>query len=187
MSAEDILGTKISPFYERKMRTYFQCLDRKKTGILTREDHEALSKRWQELAELDTIREKQARRKIMTLWDLFFEEATHGLTMTPEIFGKCIAFQSHDQVVASAHHYADVLFDLIDLNSDGIITPDEFILLHKLFYHSEKTAMVAFKALEKDNAGHVTHMDFTKAVIDFFLPTGEEELPTDIIFGPLVK
>ena len=186
MSAEDIRKVKVNPFYVRKMRTYFQGVDQDKSGILTREDHELLATRYKDLAHLDTLREKQARRKIMTLWDYFFEEASQVIPLDPEMFGKCIAYKGREQIISSASHYGDILFDLIDLNADGVISLKEFTNLHKLFFLNEKTAEAAFKALDEGNKGYIVHGEFNKAVVDFFLPEGETELPTTKIFGPLL-
>jgi Ca2+-binding EF-hand superfamily protein len=181
----EIPSVPVNPFYVRKMKALFKCLDQNKSGLLTREDYVLFADRCKMITKADTIRERQFRRKMIKIWEYYFEATAKLTDMTPEVFAKCIASQPFGKVVATSTNWADILFDVLDLNADGKLSLNEFKLLHELFYLNDTTAEAAFKALDKNHDGVVEYDEFVAAVILFFNPAEEHEKPETKLFGPL--
>ena len=185
--AEEMLAVQVSPHYLRKMRTFFNGKNQAVKGVLSKYDYELFADRYKELAKVNTLREQQARRKILKIWEDFFESTSKLLPITPEVFAKCVSFMEKSRLTMRCANYADCVFDLIDLNADGQIAPSEFRVFHKLYLLNDETADAAFKVLDKGNKGYITYDEFVDAIVKFFRTGTDTPTPEDIVFGPLVN
>lgn len=178
---------KPNPYYLRKMRTFHEVHCRALNCSFSRAAFELLADRYKDVANMQTLRERQVRRKLLKIWEDYFEEMSKTYTITGDVLAECIGSKGAAKVTSSASQYGDVFFDLIDLNADAKISPEEFRLFHKVFRLSDKTADAAFKALDKNDKGYVDYDEFIDAMVEFFVPDGEVETPESILFGPLVN
>ena len=80
------------------------------------------------------------------------------------------------------------VFEVMDLNQDGVITKNEY----RLFFEARKNvdpngAIVAFSAIDKDMDGKITCDEYVNAGVEFFFNFADETKPSKYFFGPLLK
>ena len=57
-----------NPFWQRKMKHQFSCLDANKNGILSSDDFEILANRWIECGKLNQEQGKKVRTYVLGFW-----------------------------------------------------------------------------------------------------------------------
>ena len=77
------------------------------------------------------------------------------------------------------------MFNVVDTNGDGVISPLEFRLYFKIMGIDESSAQISFDAIDTDSDGTITRDEFVAAGMDFFTSVDETSLGT-LFFGPLV-
>jgi Ca2+-binding EF-hand superfamily protein len=155
--------------------------------VLTKQDFEVFTERYKTFSKANTTLVNHVRRKMLMFWERYVEPLSKEGPITPERYAKAIALQSTEKLISNAAVWADILFDLLDVNADGHLSLDEFKILHKLFHLNDSTAEAAFKAMDKNKNGVVEYFEFVSAVVLFFTPGEEKERPESIFFGPLVN
>jgi len=174
------------PFWERKMRTFFKRMDVDGNGYLTKEDYERIGDLYVEVGQLDAVKAKQARRKLIKIWyDYFESDSTNGKVNEADYIRavrnrKSLIFETTMQIQG-------LFFDIIDLNGDGIIQKEEFAIFYKVLgIKDEKVAAQCFKALDTNGDGLLSYDEFTHAGYNFFY-SGDESLPSKFLYGPLIE
>jgi Ca2+-binding EF-hand superfamily protein len=174
-------------FWNRKIRTFFRVIDFDNDGFVTHKDYEAMAQHFIDVGHLDEVKAKQAKRKFMQIWEKFFgvtERTTGPLTM--EAFVDCKRRSGLAKLTRAANEIFAALFDLIDLNGDGVIQKDEFEKFYNVVKLDEKAAAETFKAIDTNGDGLLSADEFITAGIDFF--NGDDESsPYRFLFGPLVQ
>ena len=78
----------------------------------------------------------------------------------------------------------EVLFDAIDLNNDGEISPEEWVKHNKALGINPVYAEASFKPMDTDGDGKVSKKEFVDYQVEFYY-TAEDKLNSSILYGPL--
>ena len=164
-------------------------LDATKDGYISRDDYALISKR---LAELSGMTKEQAEstcKDFMKVADAFGlkpgvkisvdEAARHAnkvvISMPPE---------EHKALVHATH---GMLFDIIDTNKNGTVSPKEFMIYLKVVAPdiSEADILHSFNTIDSNKNGVISRQEFLAAADDFFGVVDETEL-SKVFFGRLL-
>jgi len=173
-------------FWERKMRSYISRLDLDGDGQLTRADYEMLLDRYLKLGKIDEFRAKQVTRKILSVWDIFFDNVSTNGVIDADAWIAVIKRHSVFVYFRVVVEFMNIFFDLIDTNGDGVIQKDEYAFFLKAFRVEDEADITAsFNMLDMDGDGKIDHTEFMNAAVEFWM-TDDESLPSKLLFGPLV-
>jgi len=171
-------------FWQQKMRTMATRLDTDKNGHLTMKDFDVIADRYEELGNVSVDKNRHIRLLLTKFWDQYLSPLAKGLPITPEVYADSLIQQGKKEMGKS---FADpsIFFDVMDLNDDGFISIDEFILSRKILGIDEKMAMDMFKAIDADNDGKLSREEYM--VADELFRTSENECCAhQLMWGPLV-
>ena len=73
------------------------------------------------------------------------------------------------------------LFDVLDRNSNGYLSFDEYKAMMSVYDFDEKSARAAFDLLDKDKKGKLSKMEFAAADVKFWCLPDDGEV--DGLFG----
>ena len=76
------------------------------------------------------------------------------------------------------------MFDIVDLDENGVITLDEWITHYKAYGIDTAHAPASFEAMDTNHDGVVTRDEFA-AYYDEFFYTADDKLKSSILYGPL--
>jgi len=174
----------VGPFWERKVRTFFRCLDADGDGYLTKGDFVQLGDRYAKIGQLDDVKSKQVHRKILKVWDEYYEPDTRNGKLDEENYIKGLR-RCEAMFFETAIQWHGLFFDLIDLNGDGFIQKEEFEIFHSVFGIKNKDVTTeCFKAIDTNGDGKLSYDEFTHAGYQFF-GSGDESLPSKFLYGPI--
>jgi len=173
------------PFWERKLKTYFRRMDSDGDGVLTKKDFDRFADRYVEFGKLDGVKAKQAHRKLMRIWYDFLEPGSiNGQCDSDTYVQNCRERKA--MIPKTSLQFHGLFFDLIDINGDGVIQKEEFELWFKVFGIEDKqVAHQSFSALDTNGDGQLSYDEFTHAGYQYFF-SGDESLPSKLLYGPLV-
>jgi len=185
MASVPVKNPDFGLFWERKFLSVIRKMNVAGHGRITKGDYEALGDRYIEVGKLDGPRAKQVKRKLVKLWDDYLSQASVNDEMNEETFIQCLK-DHQDRLLESCLQLGGLLFDLIDLNGDGVIQREEYALFLKVFrVEDEEEIKKAFKVIDTDGSGQLSHDEFIYAVCQYFM-TNDESLPANSIFGPII-
>ena len=175
-------------YHLRKMRTRYTRLDVDKDAHITLADYELMAKRMVEYGKLskdtaDTVYEKFREIAELTgcgkpgeklALDEAIKQAHESLLTLPA-----------DQWKAIINNGAGKLFHVVDTNSDGVISANEFAVYFMAVGLTNPESKRSFDIIDTDKNGEISYKEFMNAAEDFYRGTEETEL-SKAFFGPLV-
>ena len=182
----------IPEFWIMKMKTSFTYHDVDGDGYITQKDFVFWAKEMEKL--FPNMREEQKKTleiQQSRLWGELLDGKGKGPdykvteSMFIEKFFNVVSKEGAEDKMRKEWH--DV-FEVMDLNQDGVITKNE----HRLFFEARKNvdpngAIVAFSAIDKDMDGKITFDEYVNAGVEFFFNFSDETKPSKYFFGPLLK
>jgi len=185
MSSVPVKTPEFSPFWEKKCLSIIRKMNVAGHGRITKGDYEALGDRYIEIGNLDGPRAKQVKRKVVKLWDDYLSQASVNDEMNEETFIQCLK-DHKDKLLESGLQMGGLFFDLIDLNGDGVIQQEEYALFLKVFrVEDEQEIKEAFKVIDTDGSGQLSHDEFIYAVCQYLM-SSDESLPANSMFGSII-
>ena len=177
------LTDKQKAFFARKMKTTFVKLDVNKTGYLSVEDLQEITKRFIEYGKLSGEDEQRIRKAMQDICiSIGIKE---GVTVTPEQYLTGILEMPEEQRKIKGETLFSQWFDVVDTNGDGVISPREFGVYFKIMQTDESATQASFDAIDTNHDGLISRDEFVAAGVDFF--TGVDETSGGTLFyGPLV-
>lgn len=187
-SKEDYLS---SPFYLRKLRSCFNAMDVDSNGYLSAADYDTLAERAINLQETherdDKIRKNW--RDIFTTLIASNIQANDDTKVSYEQLVDNVAssFSNHEEAGKLIGAAFDDIFDIIDTNHDGEISPAEFRKYHEIYFgrHFEEQTDVCFKTIDVNGDGIISREEFITSILDYCFEAFGDENTTVLPFGPL--
>ena len=180
---------KIIPeFWIIKMKTAFAYHDVDGDGYITEKDAVNWTKQMEKLFHnLSKERKEALEAKQSGVWGELFGGPNYKVTesMFIETFFNILSLDGAEDIMRKEWHS---LFELMDLDQNGVISKDEL----RQFFEARKNvdpngAIVAFSAIDKDVDGRITSDEYVNSGVEFFFNFTDETKPSKYFFGPLVK
>ena len=177
------LTDKQKAFFARKMKTTFVKLDVNKTGYLSIEDYQELTRRFIEYGKLSREDEQRIQK---AMEDVCISIGMNkGVKQTPEQYLSGIIEMPEEERKIMGESLLSQWFDVVDTNGDGVISPQEFGVYFKIMGIDESATQASFDAIDTNHDGLISRDEFVAAGVDFF--TGVDETSGGTLFyGPLV-
>ena len=176
-------------YHLRKMRTCGARLDVNKDGVVSREDFELMSERLSKYSNLTDERSKSVTEGFMKIADLI--HLKKGVKFSVEEFvsklSETLLSKSLEDRRAMIRYDHAPLFEVLDTNSDGHISVEEFKVYLKVMAPdvSEEEAEHAFKTIDTDKNGEISSEEFFASAEEFFYGVEETEV-SRVFWGKLV-
>ncbi|EYF04266.1 EF-hand domain-containing protein [Chondromyces apiculatus] len=177
----------ISDFVKRKLAMAFYRFDRNKDGVVDEADFTTLGAA---VAALQGVEEgTEQHRKIVaahqTWWAAYFKGGDadgDGKVTLEEYFAHVGAWVGAD-AEAMAHAIAgnELVFDAIDVNGDGALSPGEFSAYLQAYGLTDADARAAFSHLDLDGEGTMSRAEFAKNISAYYI--SEARGPSEWFFG----
>jgi len=153
-------------------------------GKIKKSDYEDLAERYIALGKLEGVRAKQVKRKIVKIWEDYYAQSAINDELPEQEFLQCLR-DHKDMLFDTCLQFFGLLFDVIDLNGDGVIQREEYALFLKVFRIEDKEDVKnAFNVVDTNGDGQLSSDEFIYAGCDYFM-TNDETLPSRFIFGPI--
>ena len=165
-------------------------LDVNKDGYISREDFELMAKKLAEYSGMTGEQAEAAKKQFMKVADM--ANLKPGVKTPLEEAAK----QAHESLLTSMtarersaliNDTHELLFDVIDTNSDGHISLSEFkVYLNIIAPGMEEDKIVhSFDTIDTDKNGEISREEFLAAANDFIQGVEETEV-SKVFFGPLL-
>ena len=175
------LTDKQKAFLLRKLKTRFERMDIDKNGYISIEDYQELARRFVEYGKLSGEDEQRIRKALQDVCNNI--GLKEGVKIMREQF-----LTDFLKLIENGEVNGDTIsemFDVVDTNGDGVISPREFYDYFKIMGVDESSAQTSFDAIDTDHNGIITRDEFIAAGLDFFTGVDETSGGT-LFFGPLV-
>ncbi|MET9218631.1 EF-hand domain-containing protein [Streptomyces sp. NPDC088197] len=152
-----------SAFQEQKLRGMFGAFDADGDGYLREEDFRALVARWNRLPAVAPGTELRARVEtlLMGWWAALLETGdTNGDGAVD--WGELLALVDRlPTMIADVVATADTVFEAVDANGDGVISPEEHRTLVETWNGRPVDMTGVFELLDLNGDGHLSREEFT--------------------------
>ena len=152
----------VPELWVRKMKTFFALYDRNDDGIVTIEDYRMFEDRAVAIARADNVGGEQIKRFQTRMRDLWIRNIAGGedVQLTENEFLE-VMFEAVSRTGAEAlfRDFAHGMFDLVDLNQDGVIGKEE----DRAMRGGDPWSIVAFSSLDTNKDGEITREEFEQA------------------------
>ncbi|MER7679022.1 EF-hand domain-containing protein [Streptomyces sp. NPDC096934] len=159
-----------SAFQERKLKGMFAAFDADGDGCLREDDFTALVARWSRLPAVGPGTPLRARVEtlLMGWWDALLAAGNAGGDGTVDL-GELLTLVDRlptlsDAVIATA----DTVFDAVDSNGDGRISPEEHRRLVETWNGQPVDMTGVFERLDRNGDGHLDREEFASLWYQFW-------------------
>ncbi|MFG2608434.1 EF-hand domain-containing protein [Streptomyces sp. NPDC048514] len=175
-----------SEFQRDKLLNMFRAFDADDNGYLDQRDFQALAERWKGLPRVRPGSELAAQVDTVMLgwWDHLAAQADtnkDGKVDLDEVLAMVDRLPTMLEVVAAT---ARTIFDAVDENGDGRISPDEHQRLIDTWHGASVDVTGLFDHLDQDGDGYLSRSEFTELWIQFWISDDPAE-PGNQLCGPV--
>ena len=177
----DLEAAKKSDFWRKKIRASIVAQDLDKDGFITRKDLDLSIQRYKEFgAPPACIKQlKSNYENLYSIWGLTGENWKLSIEEYLDM---------NVEKIEGTYSIADELYTLwfkqVDMNGDGRISIQEWVLHNSAINIGSDSALKSFSAMDTDGDGVVSLEEFIAYHKEFFFST-EDKLKSSILFGPL--
>lgn len=175
-------------FWERKMLTHFHRLDLDKDGYVSRDDVKALVKRLTRISKLSEQREFTNQRLLIQLWEDFWccgEDKGYDHKVSPDEFVAVVrCLLRLPDAKARLEEPLTLLFDVVDNNADGCVTPKEWVAFCEGLGLDADAALSSYRDVFGQGKEGISRDEFVHAGQCFFT-YNDESHPSRLLWGPL--
>ncbi|WP_242903311.1 EF-hand domain-containing protein [Actinomadura terrae] len=171
----------------KKFTTLFQWIDQNGDGWLTLGDFEQMAELFVALASPDDEENKSAiKHAFMAWWDLLREDGDKHPDEEvgrKEFIGTMLASvtapANFDRIIMGI---VNSLMSALDVNRDGVLSEDEYVRMYDALGIDPRTSGEAFRRLDRDGDGTISHDEFRTAISEFYL-SPDEDAPGNWLLG----
>ena len=160
---------------------YFNVLDYNGDGVLEKQDFLNVADRIAEMRnyEEDSSRHSAVRQEILRMWTnaraLSGEEDKAEITLEDWLAHEEKVLDSDVLIRSYVQGIARAIFDVLDADSDGVISEDEYLMFFRAFGGDPDEGRRAFEMLDAEGKGYLTRKSFLEAVTQFHLSDDPED------------
>lgn len=184
----------LSPLQELKQTHYFRLVDSDSNGYIEKADWTTIGENLSAIRGLkkDSGEYKGIQHAMAHIWENIreFADANNDYRVSLD---EWLAFQDEKVIHADDEWYDqyvntffELLFDLIDENSDGKIDQKEYVGLLVCFRVEPRNAFAAFNKIDNNQDGIISKDELIAAIRDFNR-SNEADTPGNWLFGPYWK
>ncbi|WP_327287200.1 EF-hand domain-containing protein [Streptomyces sp. NBC_01198] len=173
-----------SVFQERKLKGMFAAFDTDSDGYLREEDFRALVARWSRLPGVGPGTELRTRVETLLMgWWAALREAGDTNGNGAVDLGEVLALVDRlPTMVADVTATADTVFDAVDANGDGVISPEEHLRLVETWNGRPVDVAGVFELLDLNGDGHLSREEFALLWRQFWISDNPAE-PGNLLCG----
>jgi Ca2+-binding EF-hand superfamily protein len=179
----------LSDLQRRKISTLFKLHDLNEDGVLTPQDYEAYAEKMAGARGFarGTDRHDALRSSFMKMWDDLDTKADRNhdkkVTLDEWLAYYDVLLHKPGMYEQVGQPIADSVFQLLDANGDGVVTPDDYALLFSAGRVDPDHAAASFKRIDVDKDGRVTPAELSQRLGEFFM-SNDPDAPGNWLFGP---
>ncbi|MFF7330049.1 EF-hand domain-containing protein [Streptomyces sp. NPDC090306] len=160
-----------SAFQERKLRGMFAAFDADSDGFLREEDFRALVRRWRALPGVGPGTELGARVEtlLMGWWAALLQTGDANGDGAVDMAELLTLVDKLPAMVADVTATADTVFDAVDANGDGRISPEEHRRLVETWNGRPVDMAGVFELLDLNGDGHLDRAEFARLWRQFWI------------------
>jgi len=175
---------------DKKFNYVFTWFDQNGDGVITYDDMEKIAKLFTDLAE-DQKNKDAMYKGFMNWWQLLldgredkseaagdkiankeFIRIMYAVVIAPGNFEKAVGF------------IVDGLLGALDKDGNGSLSQDEYIGMYNALGIPPTTSSEAFKRLDRDGSGEISHKEFQQALFEYYL-SADPEAPGNWLLGSM--
>ncbi|MGH3937642.1 MAG: EF-hand domain-containing protein [Pseudonocardiaceae bacterium] len=173
---------------DRKFVVLFDWFDQNQDDYLTHEDFLQMADLFAAVAqEEDQVNATAMRDAIKSWWELLLAS---GDTDTDTRLTRPEFVEVMKSSVTSPGNFeravlaiADALMSALDTNKDGLVDSQEYARMYSTLGIPLEYASDAFRRLDRDSDGAISHEEFRTAICEFYL-SDDENAPGNWLIGP---
>ncbi|MFD6332587.1 EF-hand domain-containing protein [Streptomyces niveus] len=175
-----------SAFQERKLKGMFAAFDADSDGYLREEDFRALVARWSRLPGVEPGTELRTRVEtlLMGWWAALLETGDANGDGAVDLGELLALVDKLPAMVADVSATADTVFDAIDTNGDGVISPEEHRRLVETWNGRSVDMTGVFELLDLNGDGHLSRTEFAELWRQFWI-SDDPAAPGNLLCGRL--
>ncbi|GAA1299459.1 EF-hand domain-containing protein [Saccharothrix xinjiangensis] len=174
---------------ENKFSILFDWFDHTDDDLLTREDFERMAELFTALPRPDDEENKAAMRDAFTgWWELLLDagvadDGRVGRQEFIEVMRSSVTSpENFERVVLSI---IDALMRALDTDGSGAIELDEYVRMYDSLGINPSTSSAAFRRLDRNGSGSISHAEFRTAIEEFYLSTDADAPGNWLLGSPL--
>jgi Ca2+-binding EF-hand superfamily protein len=105
------------------------------------------------------------------------------VTLEEFLAGHDRLLSAKDRYLATIGHFGDSVIELSDQDGDGRLSQQEYVANLRSFNVDEAAANEAFRRLDRDGDGYLTHDEISRRVEEFFY-SDDPQAPGNWLMGP---
>ena len=180
----------LTDFQKRKLTVLFDLYDVNKDGFEEQADFELIV---QNLAttlgvQAGSPEYNRLYAAHMAVWNngrqLVGSPGSQRVTREEHLAGYDRLLSDKDNFLATVGSWSDSLIELSDRDGDGRLSQQEYVANLRSFTVDEAAANEAFRRLDLDGDGYLTHEEISRGVEEFFY-SDDPEAPGNWLVGPI--
>ena len=176
-------------YHLHKMRTRFRRLDVNHDGFISWEDFQLMGNKLLEYSNMDEEHLELTRKAFTFVADSIglIPGAKIPVEEAAKVASKNMMSMTPEKQMIVLHSGHNALFDALDINKDGHISPEEFKIYFQVIAPeiSEAEIIHSFNTIDQNKNGEISREEFLKAAFDFMFGVEETEI-SKVFFGQLL-
>jgi Ca2+-binding EF-hand superfamily protein len=179
----------LTDFQKRKLTALFNLYDVNKDGFVEQADFEHIVRNLATTQGFQAGSEEYTRLSAnhMAVWHNIqrLSGASDSQRVTPQEFiaGHDQLLEVKDNFLATVGSFADSIIELSDRDGDRRLSQQEYVADLRGFNAAEADANEAFRRLDRNGDGYLTHEEISLAVEEFYY-SEDPEAPGNWLIGP---
>ncbi|MER7702648.1 EF-hand domain-containing protein [Kitasatospora sp. NPDC097605] len=173
----------------QKFTMLFDWFDQGGDGMLTHDDFETMGGLFGGLAAEDDQENVSAMREAFEEWWRVL--LAHGDADGDGRIDRTEFLALMEADVTAPEHFekavlaiADALMRALDTDHDGVLSKDEYVRMYSALGIPPEHSGDAFRRLDRDGNGVISHEEFRTAITEFYL-SADENAPGNWLIGPI--
>ena len=180
----------LTGFQQRKLNVMFNLYDVDKNGFVEQADYEQIVQNLATTLGFPPGSPEYIRlhAKHMAVWhgmqQLGSTPGSQRVSREERLAGYDRLLDDKDRFLATVGSWSDTLIELSDQDGDGRLSQQEYVANLRSFNVDEAAAHEAFRRLDQDRDGYLTHAELSRSVEEFFY-SEDPDAPGNWLVGPI--
>jgi Ca2+-binding EF-hand superfamily protein len=177
----------LSELQRKKLVGTFRKLDIDQNGRVEREDFDGAARR---IADVRGVGSSSPQYKaLLSRYEGIWQELRDGVGSEHITLDEWLAYHEdllsdRDRLEEGIVGLANVIFDVLDADGDGLITRDEYRKYLEAHGLDAARADEVFQRLDRNDDGYISRAEVEHIVVDYYFKE-DPSSPIELIFGPV--